>query len=267
MLSAQKQPEKKKKLQKKYQSGVRPFMQNLRGKAKLQFFLQYLWDYYKLPLAAAAIALYIALYAVYGHFTHKDTVLYTALVNVAVGETLTEELSSRFLTAQNLNTNANTFRLYSGLYLTDDKNNIYHEYTYASRLKILASIDAEQLDVALMDKKAFDAFSQNGYLSDIDELLAEEVPALHQQLAPYFVTNTVILEDNSEDLLLDDSAVYHAETAEYPMGLDLSASPLIQKGGFQETVYLGIIKNSPRMHTVFDYLEYLFKLNSSSLYK
>ncbi len=243
---------------KKYLSEARPFMQNLRGRAKLQFCLQYLWDYYKLPLAAAAIALYIALYAVYGRFTHKDTVLYAALVNVAVGETLTEELSSRFLTAQNLNTNANTFRLYSGLYLTDDENNIYHEYTYASRLKILASIDAEQLDVALMNKEAFDAFSQNGYLSNLDELLAEEVPALHQQLAPYFVTNTVILEDNSEDLLLDGSAVYHAETESYPMGLDLSASPMIQKGGFQETVYLGIIKNSPRIHTVFDYLEYLF---------
>lgn len=112
--------------------------------------------------------------------------------------------------------------------------------------------------MALMDKKAFDAFSQNGYLYNLDELLAEEVPELHQQLAPYFVTNTVILEDNSEDLLLDDAAVYHAETAAYPLGLDLSASPLIQKGGFQETVYLGIIKNSPRMHTVFDYLEYLF---------
>ena len=109
-----------------------------------------------------------------------------------------------------------------------------------------------------MDREAFDAFSQKGYLSNLDELLAEEAPALHQQLAPYFVTNTVILEDNSEDLLFDDSAVYHAKTEDYPMGLDLSDSPLIQKGGFQESVYLGIIKNSPRMHTVFDYLSYLF---------
>lgn len=258
MLPAQKLPEKEKKMQKKYPSQSHSFMQDLRGKAKIKFCLQYLWDYYKLPLAAAAIALYIAAYAVYGHFTHKDTALYAALVNVAVGETLTDALSSRFLTAQHLDTNANTFRLYSGLYLTDDENNIYHEYTYASRLKILAAIDAEQLDIALMDKTAFDAFSQNGYLFDLNELLAEEAPALHQQLAPYFVTNTVILEDNSEDLLLDDSAVYHAETEEYPMGLDLSASPLIQKGGFQETVYLGIIKNSPRIHMVFDYLEYLF---------
>ncbi len=252
MLPTQKQTKKE------FQSEKHPFMQNLRGKAKLRFCLQYLWDYYKLPLAAAAIALYIALYAVYGHFTRKDTALYAALVNVAVGETLTEELSARFLTAQNLNPDANAFRLYSGLYLTDDENNIYHGYTYASRLKILASIDAEQLDVALMDREAFNAFSQNGYLYNLDELLAEEAPALHRQLAPYFVTNTVILEDNSEDLLLDGSAIYHTETEEYPMGLDLSDSPLIQKGGFQEPVYLGIIKNSPRMHTVFDYLEYLF---------
>lgn len=254
MLPVQKHPKKKKE----YQSEARPFMQNLHGKAKLQFCMQYLWDYYKLPLAAVAIALYIALYTAYGYFTHKDTVLYAALVNVAVGETLTEELSSQFLTAQNMNSDTDTFRLYSGLYLTDDENNIYHEYTYASRMKILSTIDAEQLDVVLMDREAFDAFSQKGYLSNLDELLAEEAPVLHQQLAPYFVTNTVILEDNSEDLLFDDSAVYHAKTEDYPMGLDLSDSPLIQKGGFQESVYLGIIKNSPRMHTVFDYLSYLF---------
>ena len=254
MLTAQKQTEKKNTFQPEEHS----FLQSLREKKKLHDLLQYLWDYYKLPLAAAAIAAYIVLYAAYSHFTHKDTTLYAALVNVAVGDTLTEELSSRFLTAQNLNPDKNTFRLYSGLYLTEDENNIYHEYTYASRMKILASIDAEQLDVALMDKEAFDAFSRKGYLYNLDELLAKQAPALHQQLAPYFVTNVEILEDNAEDLLFDSSAVYHADTEEYPMGLDLSDSPLIKKGGFPETVYLGIIKNSPRMHTVLDYLEYLF---------
>ncbi|MDE7313440.1 MAG: hypothetical protein K2N87_17775 [Eubacterium sp.] len=240
MLTAQKQPEKK------------------QTPPRLPYLLQYLWDYYKLPLAVAAIAAYIILYAVYSHFTHKDTALYAALVNVAVGETLTEELSSQFLTAQSLNPDKNTFRLYSGLYLTDDENSPYHEYTYASRMKILACIDAEQLDVALMDQEAFDAFSQKGYLYNLDELLAEKAPALHQQLAPYFVTNIEILEDNSIDLLLDDAAVYHAETEAYPMGIDLSDSPFIKKGGFPESVYLGIIKNSPRINVVLDYLEYLF---------
>ena len=221
MLQAQKQPEKKID----FQAEGHPFMQSLHGKAKPQYLLQYLWDYYKLPLAVTAIVFYIVLYAAYNHFTHKDTALYTALVNVAAGDTLTEELSSRFLTAQNLNPAKNTFCLYSGL---------------------------------LMNKEAFDAFSQKGYLYNLNELLTEEAPALYRQLAPYFVTNTEILEDNSEDLLFDDSAVYYAETAEYPMGLDLSDSPFIKKSGFPETVYLGIIKNSPRMQTVFDYLEYLF---------
>lgn len=234
---------------------------------KKKLLLQYLWDYYKLPLAAFAIAAYIILYAAYSHFTHKDTVLYAALVNVAIGETLTEELSSQFLTAQNLNPDKNTLRLYSGLYLTDDENNLYHEYTYASRMKILASIDAEQLDIALMNKEAFDAFSQKGYLYNLDELLAEQTPALRKQLAPYFVTNTEILEDNSDALLFDSSAVYHAETKAYPMGLNLSDSPLIRKGGFSETVYLGIIKNSPRMNVVLDYLGYLFDIDDSLLFQ
>ena len=74
----------------------------------------------------------------------------------------------------------------------------------------------------------------------------------------YFVTNVEILEDNSEDLILDSSAIYYAQTAEYPMGLDLSGSSIIQKGRFPETIYLGIIKNSPRMEMVFHYLGYLF---------
>ena len=233
-------------------------MQSLHGKAKLRFCLQYLWDYYKLPLATAAIALYIALYAVYGRFTHKDTVLYAALVNVAVGETLTEELSSRFLTAQNLNTNANTFRLYSGLYLTDDENNIYHEYTYASRLKILASIDAEQLDVALMNKEAFDAFSQNGYLCNIEELLRELDPETMAECKPYVAANTVILEDNADDIMLDRSLSYQAVTDEFPMGLLVSQKGIFKRAGFDGDVYLGVIKNSPRMDMAAEYIEYLY---------
>ena len=36
-------------------------------------------------------------YMLYGRITHKDTVLYTALVNVAAGEDLTQELTGDFL--------------------------------------------------------------------------------------------------------------------------------------------------------------------------
>ena len=54
-------------------------LRTLHGRKKVQ----YIWDYYKLPLAVLCIVLYAAGYMLYGRITHKDTVLYTALVNVA----------------------------------------------------------------------------------------------------------------------------------------------------------------------------------------
>ena len=147
-------------------------LRTLHGRKKVQ----YIWDYYKLPLAVLCIVLYAAGYMLYGRITHKDTVLYAALVNVAAGEDLTQELTGDFLDYLNLNPSKNELELYTGLYLTDDETNQYHEYTYASRMKIQAAIDGELMDVVLMNREAFDAFSQSGYLYDLKELLCREDP-------------------------------------------------------------------------------------------
>ena len=228
-------------------------LKNLHGLKKVQ----YIWDYYKLPIVVLCIFLYIITYSLYGHFTHKETVLYTALVNVSASESLTAQLSTDFLDFIDTDTSKETMQLYTGLYLTDDETNPYHEYTYASRMKILASIDGEQLDVVLMNKEAFDAFSQNGYLCDLMELLSDKDTVLLNECKPYLVTNTVILEDNSVDLQLDPSITYQAVTEEHPFGLDMSQSGLIGKSMFDDTVYLGIIAYSPRKETAIDYIKYL----------
>ena len=230
-------------------------LRTLHGRKKLQ----YIFDYYKLPLVILCIVLYIIGYSIHGHFTHKEVTLYTAFINVSAGETLTQTLSTDFLKSQGLSTSKNEVCVYSGLYLTDDENNPNHEYTYASRMKLLASIDGKLLDVVLMDKEAFDAFSQNGYLCDLDKLLSQESPDLYETLKPYLVTNTHILKDNTMDLYFDESLTYEAETEEYPMGLNLSQSAFIRKAGFDGTVYLGIIANSPRAETAVSYLEYLYE--------
>ncbi len=221
--------------------------------------LQYLWDYYKLPLAILCITAFAAISILHSRLTRKDVVLYTALVNVTAGEELTEKLDGRFLKSQNINTSKNMLYLYTGLYLTDDADSAFYAYTYASRTKILAAIDAEQLDVVLMNKEAFDSFSQNGYLCSLDELLAQESPALYPVLKPYLAENIVILEDYQIDLYPDDSADFPARTEEHLMGLDLSASPIIRDAGFEDTVYLGILKNSPRKAAAAAYLQYLYE--------
>lgn len=229
-------------------------LQSLHGKKKLQ----YIWDYFKLPLAVPGIILYVIIYISYRHFTYQEPVLYTALVNVNAGENLTRQLNEDFLDAMGINTSQNKLYLYSGLYLTDDENNAYHAYTYASRIKILAAIEGELLDVVLMDQESFDAFSQNGYLCNIDELLRAEAPSFYKDIEPFIVTNTFIAEDNSFELQFDSTIPYRAVTEEYPMGLDISQTGFMKQAGFPETVYLGIIANSPRKDTALAYLLYLF---------
>lgn len=219
--------------------------------------IQYIWDYYKFPLVVLCIFLYVIGYFLYGHFTRKDTILYTALVNVSASESLTRQLSTNFIPYIKEDSSKKELQLYTDLYLTDDENNPNHEYTYASRMKILASIDGEQLDVVLMNKESFDAFSQNGYLYNLEELLSNEYPALYEKWKPYLVTNTIILEDNSTDVQLDSSISYQAVTEEAPTGLAISQTGLLHDAGFSDTVYLGIVANTPRADTAVHYIQYL----------
>ena len=229
-----------------------PAFKTLKGTAKIQ----YLWDYYKLELAVICILLYIAGYSIYGHITHKDTVLYTGLVNVVAGDTLTGQLSEDFLYYMDIDTSQNRFVLYSGWFLTDDSSSEYYQYAYASRMKVLASIDAQQLDVVLMNREAFDAFAQNGFLCDLDQFLASD-PDLHRAAGPYLESNIEILEDNAQELIYDPSLEYVSTTREYPMAVNLSQTALIESAGFEEDVYLGVIANTPRKEMAADYLRYL----------
>lgn len=228
-------------------------LNTLQGRKKIGHILAY----YKLPLVVLCIFLYIIGYNVHRQLTHKDVVIYTALVNVVTGEDLTRQLGEDFTAFLGADMSKYESKLYTELYLTDDELNAYHEYTYASRMKILAAIEGKQMDIVLMNREAFDAFSQNGYLYDLDQLLSEHAPDLHASLKTHLASNVVILEDNADDLALDDSIEYFAVTEEALFGLDLSEAPLIRQAGFEDTVYLGIIANSPRLDTAMEYLRYL----------
>ena len=68
-------------------------LNTLHGRKKIGHILAY----YKFPLFILCIFLYFIGYNIYGHITHKDVVLYAALVNVAAGEDLTWQLREGFM--------------------------------------------------------------------------------------------------------------------------------------------------------------------------
>lgn len=220
--------------------------------------VQHILAYYKFLLLVICIFTYFITYNMYRYLTHKDVILYTALVNVVAGEDLTNQLEGDFLDHLGVDTSKNTMKLYTNLYLTDDELSAYHEYTYASRMKILAVLEGKSLDIILMNKEAFDAFSQNGYLYDLEQLFSETDPTLYEQIKADLTNNIVILEDNTNDRILDKSIPYSAVTEEHPFGLDVSQTPFIHQSGFEENVYLGIAANSPRLDIVAEYLKYLY---------
>ena len=230
---------------------------SLNGRDKVR----YIWDYYKLPIAVFLILAYIVGYNIYGKVTHKDVVLYTGLVNVTAGDDLLNDLDGGFLTDTGTDTAKNRMQLYTGLYLTADENSPYYEYVYASRVKILATIDGEQLDVVLMDREAFDAFAQEGYLINMEDFLTAHLSGYGklETLRSALTTGTAVLEDNATDVRLDPSVEYQAVTEDFPMALELSQAPVIRRAGFNGSVYLGVIANTPRPETAAEYIRYLFE--------
>lgn len=243
-------------------------MKSLSAKQKLQ----YIWDYYKLPLIGICILLYVVSYLIYGKLTQKDIPLYIALINVSMSDTRADELTDGFLTFEGFEPSGSEIELYTDLYLTADVDNEMFAYSYASEMKILGAIDGELLDVVFLNREAFDAFSQNGYLYNLETLLLDADPQLYQSLKDSLVTNQTPGEtaseqaagestselfsgENTSDMVSEEKT---SQTEEQPVGLDVSDSPYMADADFDGEVYLCVLANTPRTDMVIHYLRYLF---------
>jgi len=222
----------------------------------------YIYTYYKLPILMGLTALLFVCFSVYQQLTKKEVLLYSAYINVSVGDDLDARLSEGFVSASGADPKKAEVSVYRGLYLSDDPSPENHEYQYASKLKLMAAIDAEQLDVVLMNQEAYDIFSGNGYLLDFGSLLSPN-DSLYQLMEPHLTTNTVILEDNAIEYALNEAHQYQAVTEEVTNGLDVSAFPMFQEAGFSDCVYLGVVGNSPHFPAVIQYIEYLAASSSA----
>ena len=172
----------------------------------------YIFSYYKLPIVLALLFAYILCYGLYRHFSRKEVLLYVACANVVISEDTAEALSEAFVRDSGKDVRKCEVLLYRNLYLSDNPTLANHQYAYASRLKLLAMIDAEQIDVVLMNQEAYDFLAENEYLATIEH-----------------GTNAV----------------------------NVSRFPVFQNADFTDSVFLGVIPNSPRMASALEYIAYL----------
>lgn len=209
--------------------------------------LEHIYTYYKWPIILTVIAAIILCSAIYRMATKKDVVLYAAYVNVTVGADLEAELNEGYLSEADLDSRKNEIFFYRDLYVSDDPSMENHEFAYASNMKLLATINARELDLVLMNREAYNILSASGYLMALDGLLPAE----------YLTANTVVLEDNAIDVSLGNADEYIAVTEEAVNAIEVSQLPLFAQAGFDDTVYLAIIGNTPRLPDCLDYVDYL----------
>ena len=113
--------------------------------------LDYIMSYYKWPILLAAILLLILGSAAHRQLTKKEPVIYLALADVVAGEDLENALTEGFLRAEGANPGRQEVYLYRDLYLSDEADVLNHEYAYASRMKLMGAVQAQKLDVVLMN--------------------------------------------------------------------------------------------------------------------
>ena len=179
---------------------------------------EHIWAYYKLPIIGILIVLYIIDIS-----PKKEAVLYVSLVNISAGSDLTGQLTDGFAQYAHL-TKKQQVNLLTGLIINETAN-ADEQYVYASELKLLAAVSAQQLD--LMDTAARDQLQDEEYFLDL---------------------RTLDADFSSLDELSADGVT-----------LDISDTPLIAQAGFEEPVYLGVIANAPHPERAAAYIRYLLK--------
>lgn len=228
----------------------------LHGKKRLE----YIWNYYKLHIGVLLVGIYVIIYIIFRIVTATTPEIYLGFVNVSAGTDLMQVLTDDFLEELNTGNPRSSIYKYEGLLLTENVDSSNANYVQASQIKILAAINGQMFDVVILDKEALDAFSQNGYLYNMEDFLEENAPDQYEELKPYLVKDIEILQDNSDEIIFHPEVEYVSECTEYPMALDLSFCPAVSRAGFGQTIYLAVIRNSARPEVAGNYISYLESL-------
>ena len=241
------------------EKAVREAFQRMGLREKLGYILTYYWWAILLGVIAAVILGSV----ICGQLTKKRMILYIACLNVSVGGDLEELLRQGYPEFAGEDPKKTDVLLYRNMYISADPAEADHQMAYASRMKLMASINGKLLDIALMNRDALEILSAAGYLLDLSEFA--EKGGIPEALKPYLTENVVVLEDNAIEYNLNEADEYHEVTALSTNAIDLSDIPVIRDAGFPDSIYLGIIANTPRLERCTEYLEYLLSAEETGL--
>ena len=148
------------------EEAVREAVRRMGPKEKLGYILHYYWWAILLNIIVVVILGSV----IYGRLTKKQTLLYAACINVALGSDLEETLRQGYLRFAGADPGKTDVLLYRDMYISEDLSEADHQMAYASRMKLMAVINGKLLDMVLMNREAYDILSASEYLLDLSSL-------------------------------------------------------------------------------------------------
>ena len=198
--------------------------------------IEYIWDYYKVPIFCIIFGIYVLGSSLYNHFTEKECLLKIAMVNGNIpydGAIFADD----FLQEQNLDPKQQEIVVSSVHLGLSEKT---YQQDYYSVQALIVRLTSGSIDIMSAPADVLKDYANEGYYANLNEIFTPD------ELAPY------------KELLVFATDSETNET--YPCAFDLSNSPWIDKYSYYSgDCQFGIIYNSTHMELAKEFL--LFILN------
>ena len=215
----------------------------------------YIWEYYKLHILAIVGAIIILFMVVHSIVeATKPTILQGFQVNVTNYNENGSYMKEDYLSSRGLNPKKNHI-YYDDSLLVDNRaesTNVNAQLLLASSTKIMANVQANDLDYMIMDHYSMDEYCKEQIFSDLKDVLPEEM-FNRLEAEGRIEKSTMVLS------WADDDKEIPAETQEIYAGVNLYPSTFTDKMGITGDCYYVFLFNSKRTDVAVDFLNYLFE--------
>lgn len=133
----------------------------------------YVWDYYKMPIAAVVVVLIVIATGVSQYKSSKvDTVLYTAMINTQGDVSEDSDFYQQVKQVLQVEDGTEEIVFDNSFFFDLDYQS---QMTMATITKILAMVSSQDIDIMIAPKEVYDYYLKQEFFADLEEILPEEL--------------------------------------------------------------------------------------------
>ena len=197
--------------------------------------IQFIWDYYKIPILTVLFLVTVAVIALFSNAGKADVKMYAVLLN---SDSLVTECDDtvfeRMLEDAGIDMKGKRVDVNASLAMGKD----YSEVEDAETLQVLTALfTVSELDVYIADKERFDMFTDQDGFCDLGKLIEADVLNRH--------AGDLYLYEDSKGNTITGGIILHED------------SPIHKAGYYHDDVVLGIVAGADNLDTAVAFVKQL----------